>query len=367
MSYRFGGAAGKKASGLKSLRCSWRKAAAGWRTPKLLFGREELFVDGGYYDVVGVDHFGEVEAADFGEEFVCVEFGEGVVAVNPGDEFGDGDADGIVNRAIDAGGHEFVLVFEARPVGGLPFHEFEAEFCFHGDFDGAPGNFAIAHGGMSITEIEERAFDVDGEIESVAGRDFGCVHVATEFGRDDGAAGFTMSGSDTDATEERFERKLRFEIGVESLESDELFVGVDGVIPGALGKRHFLEHGRVVRGIGGAKTGAEGADALVAVDLKIEDVDDEGVAGLGAVDEERTGERIVDLDVGERITGLLESVAETIEGIGFEDVARLEMGDGLGSAEGGFDVVHGGVEADDVSSVIGSLRGSVGQENKGCD
>ena len=44
-----------------------------------------------------------------------------------------------------------------------------------------------------------------------------------------------MSGSDPDAAEERLEGKLRFEIGVEGLEGDELFVGVDGVIPGALG------------------------------------------------------------------------------------------------------------------------------------
>jgi len=103
-----------------------------------------------------------VETADFGEEFIGVEFREGVVAVNPGDEFDNGDADGVVDGAIDAGGHEFVIVFEARPVSGLPFHEFEAEFCFHRNFDGAAGNLAIAHGGVSITEIEERAFHVDG-------------------------------------------------------------------------------------------------------------------------------------------------------------------------------------------------------------
>jgi hypothetical protein len=320
--------------------------------------REVLFVDGGYHHVVRVDHFGEVKAADFGEEFVGIEFGEGVVAVNPGDEFGDGDADGVVNGAIDAGGHEFVIVFEARPIGGLPFQEFEAEFRFHGDFDSAAGNFAIAHGGVSITEIEERAFDVDGEIESVAGRDFGRVHIATKFGGDDGAAGFTMSGSYADATEKRLQRKLRFEIRVEGLKGDELFVSVDGVIPCAFGERSFFEHGRVVGGVGGAKTGAEGANTLIAIDLEIEDVNDESVAGLGAVNEERAGEGIVDLDVGERVAGLLESVAETVKGVGFENVAGFEMGDGVGGAEGGFDVVHGGVEMDDV--VIWSLRGSVG-------
>ncbi len=289
-------------------------------------GREESFVDGGDDDVVGVDHFGEVEAADFGEEFVGVEFGEGVVAMNPGDQFGDGDAHGVVDGAIDAGGHEFVIVFEAGPVGGLPFHEFKAEFCFHRDFDGAAGNFAIAHGGVSIAEVKESAFDVDGKIEGVAGRDFGGVHVAAKFGGNDGAACFTMSRSNADAAEKRLERKLRFEIGVQGLKGDELFAGVDGVIPGALGERSFFEHGRVVGGIGGAKAGAECADALFAVDGEIEDVDDEGVAGFGAIDEEGAGERIVDFNVGERIAGLLEGVAETVERVGFERCCQASDG-----------------------------------------
>src|SRR5262252_5807704 len=167
-----------------------------------------------------------------------------------------------------------------------------------------------------------------------------------------------MSGRDADAAEERLERKLRFEVGVESLKGDDLLVGVDGVIPGALGERRFFEHGRVVSGIGGAKSGAEGADALFAVNLKIEDVDNESVAGLGAVDEEGARERIIDLDLGERVAGLLERVAETVKRIGFEDVARLEMGNSVGGAEGSFDVVQGGVEADDVAGgIIGAGRG----------
>ena len=105
--------------------------------------------------------------------------------------------------------------------------------------------------------------------------------------------------------------------------------------------------------------------------MKIEDVDDESVAGLGAVDEERAGERIIDLDVGERVAGLLERVAETVKRIGVKDVAGLEMGDGVGGAEGGFDVVHGSVEADDVAGgIIGGGRrlrfgGNGGEQDKG--
>src|SRR5271167_3782748 len=129
-------------------------------------GREGFFVDGGDDDVVGVDHFSEVQAADFGEQLVGVEIREAVIAMNPGDKFGDGDAYGIVNGAIDARGHEFMIIFKTGPVGGLPFQEFEAELCFHGDFDGAAGNLAIAPGGVAIAEVEERALDVDEKTES---------------------------------------------------------------------------------------------------------------------------------------------------------------------------------------------------------
>ncbi len=129
----------------------WWKLLRGFRW-------EVFFVDAGYYYVVGVDHFGQVEAAYFGEEFVGVQFGEGVVAVDPVDQFGDGDADGVVDGAVDSGGHEFVIVFETGPAGGLALDEFEAEFGFHGDFDGAAGDFTIAHGGVAIAEVEERAF-----------------------------------------------------------------------------------------------------------------------------------------------------------------------------------------------------------------
>ena len=48
-------------------------------------GRQIFLVDRSDDDVIGIDHFGEVEFADLGEEFVGVELGETVVAVNPVD------------------------------------------------------------------------------------------------------------------------------------------------------------------------------------------------------------------------------------------------------------------------------------------
>jgi len=50
----------------------------------LLFFRRQIFlVDGGDDDVVGIDHFGEMEFANFGKQFVGVELGQAVTGVNP--------------------------------------------------------------------------------------------------------------------------------------------------------------------------------------------------------------------------------------------------------------------------------------------
>ncbi len=49
----------------------------------LFFRRQIFFVDRGDDHVIGVDHFGEMEFADFGKQFVGVEFGQSVIGVNP--------------------------------------------------------------------------------------------------------------------------------------------------------------------------------------------------------------------------------------------------------------------------------------------
>src|SRR6202035_5021765 len=99
-----------------------------------------------------------------------------------------------------------------------------------------------------------------------------------------------------------------------------------------------MEHGRVVGLIESAETWGDSAYALIAVNLEIENADDQCVTGFGAVDEEWTRERIVDLDQREGVTGFFNGVAETIERVGFEDVADVKMRNGWG---GGVDVLYG--------------------------
>ena len=49
----------------------------------LFLRRQIFFVDRGDDHVIGIDHFGQMEFADFGKQFVGVEFGQAVIGVNP--------------------------------------------------------------------------------------------------------------------------------------------------------------------------------------------------------------------------------------------------------------------------------------------
>jgi hypothetical protein len=49
----------------------------------LFFRRQIFFIDRGNDYVIGVDHFGEMEFADFGKQLVGVELGQAVIGMNP--------------------------------------------------------------------------------------------------------------------------------------------------------------------------------------------------------------------------------------------------------------------------------------------
>jgi len=97
-----------------------------------------------------------------------------------------------------------------------------------------------------------------------------------------------------------------------------------------------------VRGIYRAKSGRESSDTLFAVDLKIENPNDQSIAGLGALDIERSRQRIVAFDEAKIVAWFLQSVSEAIEPVRIEDVPRFEVCDGRRDAEGIFHVVDRG-------------------------
>jgi hypothetical protein len=55
----------------------------------------------------------------------------------------------------------------------------------------------------------------------------------------------------------------------------------------------LIQHRRVVGGVDGTETGSERADALIAIDLDLQELHFERIACFCAVDVKRSGQRIV--------------------------------------------------------------------------
>ncbi len=80
-----------------------------------------------------------------------------------------------------------------------------------------------------------------------------------------------------------------------------------------------------MRGIDGAKTRRKRADTLLAIHLQVEDVNNEGIAGLCTFYIKRTRKRIVAFNEGHAVAGFLQRVAEAVERIGLENVPGLKV------------------------------------------
>src|SRR5262249_19879012 len=150
----------------------------------------------------------QVDLGDLAEQLVGVHVGEAVVFVDPGDEFGEGDAQRVIERAVGAYGHDVVVVFKTRPVDFLSFDYAHLDARAQRDLDRRAGDLAVAHGGVAIAHEEHRARHVHREIHGVAGAGFGRIHVAAEGFGDHRGAGFATGRGDTDASEKRMQWNL---------------------------------------------------------------------------------------------------------------------------------------------------------------
>ena len=167
---------------------------------------------------------------------------------------------------------------------------------------------------------------VDGEVGGVAGARLRRVHVAAVLRRRDRAARL-QAGRDAEAPEKRVQRDLRRERRVERGERRLVLRAIDRIEPDLLRHRR-VEHRRVVRRVERAESRRERPDALVAVHGQVEDLHHERVARLRPLDVERSGQRVVPLDLGQRVARLLDHVAEAVERLRVDDVARLHGRDG---------------------------------------
>ena len=134
------------------------------------------------------------------------------------------------------------------------------------------------------------------------------------------------AGRNPNAPEKRMQRNLHRELRIQRLERRRVVRVVDGIEPDLLGQRR-MQHRRVVGLIQRSKARRKCSDALIAVHFKIENLYRQSVARLRALNIKRPGKRIVALGHAERVPRLLDGIAETVERIGVENVARFQPGD----------------------------------------
>ena len=235
-------------------------------------------------------------------------------------KFGESDAHCIIQRTISANSHDGVIILELGPGDGPAFDHAQLHAGLQRNLDGGAGNFSVAHGGMAVADVEKSSLHIHWKIHGIAHAGFGRIHVAAKFRGDHRTARLAIGRRDSDAAEERMHGNPDGEIRIERLERGRVRGVIDGIEPDALGKRR-MQHGGVVSLVDGAKSGSERTHASVAIDLQIENLDGERVAGLRTLDEKWPSEWIVAFDHAERVSGLLERVPKAVQRIGVQDVA----------------------------------------------
>ncbi len=85
------------------------------------------------------------------------------------------------------------------------------------------------------------------------------------------------------------QRDFHFVVRIEGLERRSIAGVIDGVKPDSFRQRR-MEHRRVIRLVERPEAWSEGSETLVAINLQVENMDNQGVAGLSALNVKRAGE-----------------------------------------------------------------------------
>ena len=151
-------------------------------------------------------------------------------------------------------------------------------------------------------------------------------------------------------------RNLHREIRIQRFERRRVVGMIDGIKPDPLFPRRLLQHRRVFGRIDRPESRRERAHTHVPIHLQIENLHSQSVPRLRALDIKRTGQRIVPLRHVERVSGLLQTIAEAVQRVGVEDVAGFQMRHRL---RRGKQIFHIGIGSRVVHDVLGrSERGN---------
>src|SRR5438309_10627071 len=94
----------------------------------------------------------------------------------------------VLDGTISNDGHDRLVILKLRPLDSAPFNHAELNARLEWNLDRRPGNFTIAHRGMSITDVEKSSLHVHWKVHRVADASFWRIHVPAELRRHDRSA-----------------------------------------------------------------------------------------------------------------------------------------------------------------------------------
>ena len=136
-------------------------------------------------------------------------YGSGVQAVvllEESNQLGGGVLRCLVQRAGVAHGHHVGFVDCPGPLDGLALEEAQREGDIEGDFDPGADDFAVALHGVAVADMEQPAFDENGEVNGYALDEFPVVHVAAVGVGRGGGNGLASRRRHAEAAHHRFQR-----------------------------------------------------------------------------------------------------------------------------------------------------------------
>ena len=230
------------------------------------------------------------------------------------DELGVRDAPGVLHRPARAHGHPVRLVLEPWPARGVALDQLHDEGGGHRALDRRTARLTLALAVVTVADGEHRALDVDAEEDRRPGSHLRGVHVAAEAVWHQRGAHLTSGRGDADGAEHRLDRKLDAVVAEPRREGHGVAVAVELVDPSGVGKR-VLERDDAVGAGHAAEEGDGGRCSPVAGGLQRDQVQHQGVAGLRALDVERSGLRVDEPEVDLGARQVVDAAQCTAEGV----------------------------------------------------
>src|SRR5207245_11255427 len=124
-------------------------------------------------------------------------------------QFSKSNTHRVFDGTISTDGHDRLVILKLRPLDSAPFNHAELNARLEWNLDRRPGNFTIAHRGMSITDVEKSSLHVHWKVHRVAHASFWRIHVPAELRRHDRTARLAIRRSHTRSEERRVGKGVR--------------------------------------------------------------------------------------------------------------------------------------------------------------